>query len=139
MAEIIREALIIKSQLDRIPEARHWAARQARIAGFGEEAVSAVELALTEALANVVKHAYGGDEDQEIRLCLVIDDEKLSLTIRDFGRRFDPASYSPPDLNVPAEGGYGVYLMHQLMDEVTYDTSPPTGSRLHLVKYRSRG
>ncbi|MFQ5854657.1 MAG: ATP-binding protein [Anaerolineae bacterium] len=137
MAKVLRDTLVIQSRPGRIADARQWAAQQTRAAGFGEDAVFAVELALGEALANVVEHAYDGDEAQEIRLTLVVDGEKLCLTIRDYGRKFDQASYTPPDLDVPAEGGYGVYLMHELMDEVTYDSSPPEGTRLSLVKYRS--
>jgi len=135
---MIQDALVIQSQLDRIAEARRWAAHRARAAGFDDDAVFAVELALAEALSNVIKHAYQGDEGQEIRLTLHIDDEKLTLTVRDFGRKFDPAQYTPPNLDDPSEGGYGIYLIHQLMDEVVYDTSLPQGTKLTLVRYRTR-
>lgn len=138
MAEVTADTLVIQSRLDAVAGVRHWAAQRVRAARFDDEAVFAVELALSEALANVIKHAYGGREDQEIRLLLVVDDEKLSLTIRDFGEKFDMANYAAPDLDAPSAGGYGVFLMHQLMDEVTYDTSPEKGTRLTLVRYRSR-
>lgn len=138
MDAIRRARLTIESRFDRIAEARRWATQRARAAGFDEEAISAIELALAEALANVIKHAYQGDENQEIRLGLRIDDEKLTLTIRDFGRKFDLETYTPPDLDDPAEGGYGVYLIHQLMDEVIYDTSLPQGTKLTLIRYRSK-
>lgn len=138
MADIMRDTLVIKSRLDRVAEARRWVAHQARSAGFDHDTVSELELVISEALSNVVKHAYGGNEGHEIHLSVTIDDEKLSLTIRDFGQRFDPTTYTPPDLDNPAEGGYGVYLIQELMDEVTYDTSLPEGTRLSMVKYRSR-
>lgn len=138
MAEVIKDTLIIESRLDRIAEARHWAAQQVRAANFDEEAIYAVELALSEALANVIEHAYGGDQGQEIHLSLAIDDEKLCLTVRDFGEKFDPTNYTPPDLDTPTEGGYGIYLIQQLMDEVTYDASLPQGTKLTLVRYRTR-
>lgn len=136
MGGITQARLTIQSRLDLVAEARQWATEQARAAGFDEEGVSAIELALAEALTNVIQHAYQGDANQEIRLVLRIDDEKLTLTIRDFGRKFDPRAYTPPDLETPSEGGYGVYLIHQLMDEVTYDTSLSRGTKLTLVRYR---
>lgn len=138
MVEFVHDTLVIQSRLDAVADARRWAAERVRAAGFDEDAIFAVELALSEALTNVIRHAYGGDEGQEIHLALAINDEKLDLTIRDFGQKFDPADYTPPDLDEPAEGGYGVYLIHELMDQVTYDTSLPTGTQLNLVKYRSK-
>jgi serine/threonine-protein kinase RsbW len=138
MTQITDDDLVIQSRLERIPDARRWLTAHARAAGFGEGAILDLGLALSEALANVVEHAYEGDEDQEIRLSLVIDDEKLTLTIRDFGKKFDLTNYTAPDLDEPSEGGYGVFLIHELMDDVTYDTSPPTGTKLTLVRYRSR-
>ena len=137
MTEVVRGTLVIQSRLDAVADARRWATERIRAARLGEAVIFSVELALSEALTNVIRHAYGGDENQEVRLSLVIDDEKLSLTIRDFGKKFDPISYIPPDLDVPAEGGYGVYLIHELMDQVIYDTSLPEGTRLSLIKYRS--
>ncbi|RME81513.1 MAG: ATP-binding protein [Caldilineae bacterium] len=137
MGQFTEDRYVMQSRLDRIAEARRWATQQARAAGFDEDGVSAIELALAEALANVIEHGYQGDENQEIRLTLRIDDEKLTLTIRDFGQKFDPQSYSPPDLSNPSEGGYGVFLIHQLMDEVIYDTSLPQGMKLTLVRYRT--
>ncbi|MFQ5595366.1 MAG: ATP-binding protein [Anaerolineae bacterium] len=137
MTQISDEDLVIQSRLERISDARRWLTEHARAAGFAEDAILDLRLVVSEALANVVEHAYGGASDQEIRLALVIDDEKLCLIIRDFGRKFDLAHYTAPDLDQPSEGGYGVFLMHELMDEVTYDTSPPTGTKLTLVRYRS--
>ncbi len=138
MADAMRDTLVVESRLDRVAKARRWVAQQARSAGFDPDIVSDLELVISEALANVIKHAYGGNDGHEIHLSVTSDDEKLSLTIRDFGQKFDPTTYTPPDLDNPAEGGYGVYLIQKLMDKVTYDTSLPEGTQLSMVKYRSR-
>ncbi len=137
MGELIRNKLIVESRLDAITEVRHWAVQQARHAGFDAEAIFAINLAVGEALANVVQHAYDGQAGHQIHLSLIIDETKFSLTIRDFGQKFDLDSYTPPNLDVPGEGGYGVYLIKQVMDEVTYNTSRPQGTQLNIVKYRS--
>ncbi len=135
--EKITEKLVIDSRLDAVIRARHWAARRARAAGFDGDAVFAIELAVGEALTNAITHAYHGEAGHEIHLALTIDPDKLRLGIRDFGRKFDLSTYSPPDLDVPNEGGYGIFLMRQMMDEVIYDTSCNEGTCLELVKYRS--
>ena len=137
MTSILKDKLIIDSSLDKISQARRWAAQHARVAGFNSRDIFAIELAMGEALSNIIRHAYDGEPGHKIHLSLTIDEAKLSLTIIDSGRKFDPALHPPPKLDVPREGGYGLYLIKKVMDEVTYDTSAPKGTQLDLVKYRS--
>ena len=66
------ESLTIASRRECIDEARHWVSAHARAAGFGPEATGEIELALTEALANVIEHGYGGDESREIALSVAL-------------------------------------------------------------------
>ncbi|MCB0155199.1 MAG: ATP-binding protein [Anaerolineae bacterium] len=133
----ITDKLVIESHLVATVEARRWAAQHARAAGFDPDAVFAIELAIGEALANVIEHSYEGKTGQEIHLTLTIDEAKLCLSIRDFGRKFDKVQYRPPNLNVPTEGGYGVYLIRRMMDEVNYIDPEGQGTQLDLVKYKS--
>ena len=137
MTSILKDKLIIDSSLDKISQARRWAAQHARVTGFNSRDIFAIELAMGEALSNIIRHAYDGEPGHKIHLSLTIDETKLSLTIIDSGRKFDPALHPPPKLDVPKEGGYGIYLIKKVMDEVTYDTSAPKGTQLDLVKYRS--
>ena len=132
----IQDNLVIKSELEAVTSTRHWAGQYAREAQFDTESVYAIELAVGEALTNIIRHAYQNEPGHEIHLALIIDETKFSLSIRDFGRKFNPTEHAPPDLSTPSEGGYGVYLIDKVMDEVTYDTSQSKGTRLDLVKYR---
>ncbi len=136
MGKCTQTKLVIDSRLESIASVRHWAAQQAYDDGFDAKSVSDIELAVGEALANVVQHAYAGQAGHEIHLYLTIDETKFSLTIHDFGRKFDLTTYTPPNLEIPTESGYGVYLIQQAMDEVTYNISAPQGTQLDLVKYR---
>lgn len=132
----VTKKLVIGSQIEDTAKARHWAAQHARAAGFGAEAVFAIELALGEALANVIEHAYERKSGQEIHLALSIDETKIQLSIRDFGRKFDQSAYRSPNLNEAKEGGYGVYLIEQMMDEVSYSSPEGKGTQLNLIKYK---
>ena len=129
-------SLVIPAYLDRVAHARRWASQRAREEGCSQEVLTSLELAIAEALANVIEHSYEGEGPTEIHLTLDIDDKTLTLTIRDFGKKFDPSTYEPPDLAQPSEGGYGVFLIREVMDEVVYDGSFESGGRLTLVKYR---
>jgi serine/threonine-protein kinase RsbW len=134
---IIQDKIIINSDIEIIADTRHWAAQHAKAAGFDKDAVFAIELAVGEAVTNIIRHAYDNQPGHKIHLSLTIDDTKFSLQILDFGRKFDPDSLPPPNLDAPREGGYGIFLMKQVMDEVIFDTTTlPQGTHLELVKYR---
>ena len=99
----------------------------------------AIDLAVDEACSNVIDHAYGGDEQGEIRIKLELDDRGLRLSIQDDGAPFDPDCVVEPDLISPletrCERGLGVYLIRNLMDEVTYDFSSPGVNQITMIKY----
>jgi serine/threonine-protein kinase RsbW len=131
--------LVIDSRPEAVAEARAWLAERARQAGFSPNAIGDLKLAVTEAVTNVVYHAYGGEPGHEIILSLNVDEEALTLTVRDLAHRQFDGDYPTPDLNgeLP-EGGYGVFLIHKTMDEVHYDTSSEVGTTLTMVKRRGR-
>ena len=128
--------LVIASRVEEIARARQWAGDAAAGEGFSSKHVHDLGLVVSEACANVIRHAYCGEPDHVIELHLVIDEAKLVLSIRDEGRMFDVDAYQAPDLSEPHEGGYGVFIIRSLMDEATYDVSQGNGTKLTLVKYR---
>jgi len=132
----VKDQLVIDSRLDAVAEAREWLVSRTVQAGVSTKTINDLKLVLTEALSNVVRHAYDDEPGHPIELSLVVDAGALTLTIHDYGRPFDADSYQAPDLSDPQEGGYGVFLMHNLMDQVHYDVSSGTGTTLTLVKRR---
>jgi serine/threonine-protein kinase RsbW len=122
--------------LELAGQVREWIGERARAAGFDEEAVNDIALAVSEAISNIVRHAYEGRADGRIETTLTVDDTALTLRLRDYGHKFDPDAYQTPDLDTPTEGGYGIFLTRTVMDEVRYDTSHAEGTELILVKKR---
>ncbi len=129
--------LLIDSRLEEVSRARKWLSEHASAEGFSDAEVRKLGLVVSEACVNVIEHAYGGEPGNPIELRLIIDDASLVLKIRDFGAEFDLEAYEPPDLSEPHEGGYGVFIVRSLMDEVEYDTSSEQGTTLTLVRRRS--
>lgn len=129
--------LTIESNLDNISAVRHWLEEFAARAGFGEDEIGSLKLVISEACSNVIRHAYKGEDGHKIIISAQADDEKLVLHIRDFGTKIDLTKYKEPSLDGLQEGGYGIFLMHSLMDVVEYDTSAEVGTTLKLVKLRS--
>ncbi len=94
----------------------------------------AIELALSEALANAVVHGCQCDPTKTVECCVVCDDKRgVVIVVRDPGTGFDPASVPTPTAaeNIFSDHGRGVYLMNQLMDEVRYHKN---GTEIHMVK-----
>ncbi len=78
-----------------------------------------LNLVLTEALSNVIKHA--GCENQALRVCISIEGNNLSIQVHDKGLGFDLAGViSCPEPDDLCERGRGIFLIRQLMDSVDY-------------------
>jgi serine/threonine-protein kinase RsbW len=83
-----------------------------------------VELALREAISNAMIHGSKGDPSKIIQVCMGCDKDKgLLIVVRDQGPGFDPTHVRDPLVgqNVYNDHGRGIYLINQLMDEVTYE------------------
>jgi len=131
-----QRSFAMPTDLTAIDAARRWAGGEARGAGIAEAVVADLEVAMTEALSNVVRHSYEGRSGEEVELTLAIDAERLTLGIRDDGLPFDPGEYRPPDLEEPAEGGLGIFLIEELMDEVRRRPLEDGSTLVELVHYR---
>jgi anti-sigma regulatory factor (Ser/Thr protein kinase) len=96
-----------------------------------------VTLAVHEACANVIEHSYQGDTGQRIDLTVFITPDELAVEIRDYGSKPDLAAIQPRALHDVRPGGLGTHFMRSIMDNVTYDVSPDTGTLLRMIKRRS--
>jgi len=94
----------------------------------------AIELALQEALANAVVHGAKEDPSKVVE-CLVACDEQrgILIIVRDPGSGFDPNAIPSCTLgeNLYSNHGRGIFLINQLMDEVTFRKN---GTEIHMLK-----
>ncbi len=96
-----------------------------------------MQLAVVEACANIIEHAYGGRFDQPIALEAAANDGQLTLTIRDNGQPFDVQTYQAPTMDDGYDCGYGIYLMQQTMDSISFGRSVMGETVLTMVKFRT--
>ena len=87
---------------------------------FPPEQVDALQMALQEACINVVRHAHRGDASLPLVVGLRAAEGRLEIEIEDFGPGIPPPEKRPPppDPENPREGGYGLFIMRETMDEV---------------------
>ena len=105
----------------------------ARSHGLSDKECDEIGLALNEAMTNVIRHQYGGDISRPIVVSATWQANQLRVSIRDFGKPFNPANLpaSPPDPTCP--GGLGLLCMRRCADEVHFEQLTD-GMLLTLVK-----
>jgi anti-sigma regulatory factor (Ser/Thr protein kinase) len=106
--------------------------------GWREDEIIKVDLALQEALANGIRHGAKNDPTKFIQ-CVVTTEPNgdLVIVVRDPGQGFDPTAVPNPleGDNILRSSGRGVFLINQLMDEVTFADS---GREVQMKKRRER-
>ena len=94
-----------------------------------------VLLSVHEICTNIIEHAYENKGGQ-IEIDIQMDEQSGVLTVDlfDKGRSFELANVPQPDLDSAPVRGYGLFLVHELMDKVSYF---PAQEKNHwqLVKY----
>lgn len=101
--------------------------------GDREELAYHINLVLTEAMANAIRHANEGDPEKEVHITITIMGRSLNIKVYDQGQGFDICSLPSPDFKNLDEHGRGVYIIRSLMDRVTY-RKVKTGHVLEMIK-----
>jgi serine/threonine-protein kinase RsbW len=94
----------------------------------------AIELALTEALANAVVHGAKGDPSKIVECDVVAnEDQSMLIVVRDPGKGFDPGQIPNPlrGESVYSDHGRGIFLINQLMDKVEFHKN---GTEIRMIK-----
>lgn len=134
-------SLRILSRTENLQAVRKFITAHARTSGFDEETVQNIVLAVDEACTNIIRHAYNGNPDGVIDIHVQNVGNALEVQIFDTGKKFDPSRIQPPDVqkNVHRQerGGFGLYLMKRLMDEVEFHFAPGAPNTLRMRKYLS--
>lgn len=133
------ESLTVPATLESLARISAFVNEASRRAGLDDHAAWQVELAVDEAATNIIQHGYDPAYPGIIELTWRIETDRLVITLRDYGRRFNPDDVPPPDVSSPLEerqpGGLGLYLMNRLMDQVQFDFDDTSGNLLTMVKY----
>ena len=115
-----------------VPVTRHLIRAAMNEVGVIGDDADAVELAVTEACANVIDHSGPGDAYD---VAVTIGPSSCHIRVVDIGRGFDHKALSIPRMaDHRAEHGRGVALMHALVDQVRFESRPEKGTVVHLVK-----
>jgi len=101
--------------------------------GLSKEECVGVKLAVDEAVANVIRHAYKNRHDQTIEFECLVDDRQMEFTLLDQGEAPDLTKICAGPMDDVALSGRGTHLIKAVMDEMLYQ-QVPGGNQLKLVK-----
>jgi len=106
--------------------------------GFSPEDVFNIKLAINEAHANVIEHAYSGSDSGDILFQFLTYQDRLEIVIKDFGQGMGAKTTKGDDQLEELEGsGLGVFLIKTVMDRVRYKRTLKVGTELWLTKFIS--
>jgi serine/threonine-protein kinase RsbW len=131
-----RVSYTLDSTLETVNNAEEQAGRMAAEAGFGDEEVMKISMAVREAAVNAVLHGNAYDPNKKVTLDFERTPEDLVIVIKDQGKGLD-ASKIPDPLapeNLLKTSGRGIFLIRSFMDVVEIHPSS-SGTELKMIKH----
>ena len=122
---ILQRDLSLPNDVEQIPRLAAFVEEVCETVGFDMSTTMSLNLALEEAVVNVMNYAYPMGTVGEINVSAKCNAERLKFTITDWGIPFDPTAKQEVDTTLPLEerpvGGLGIHLVRQIMDSINYE------------------
>ena len=116
--------LILHNNIQQIPQLAEFIETIAEEKHLDQSTAMGLNLALEEAVTNVILYAYPEGSDGLVDIEAVIREHTLEFIVTDNGKPFDPTAAPEADTSLGVEerpiGGLGIYLVRNIMDGVTY-------------------
>jgi sigma-B regulation protein RsbU (phosphoserine phosphatase) len=121
----IRRSIVLPNNVQATPRLAAFVEEMCEAVGFSPSDTTMINLAVEEAVVNVMKYAYPPDTKGDVTIEAVSNDVRLKFTIIDSGAPFDPTVQSQVDTTLSAMerpiGGLGIHLVRQIMDSINYE------------------
>ena len=123
--ELYQSSITLQNDVQQIPQLSAFVDEVCEAVGFDMATAMQMNLALEEAVVNVMKYAYPQGTTGDVRIDAQANDIRLKFIITDSGQPFDPTTKEEADTSLSAEerpiGGLGIFLVRQLMDSINYE------------------
>ena len=136
--------LRLPSRLGYEKVAMDTASSLARRMGFAADRVEALRTAIAEAVTNAIEHGNAQDSGMRVLVMLTARPDELVVSVADQGRKqLDQGQTTPSPRIEDAfdrqdKGGWGIWLIRELMDEVEFTTAPSGGNQVRMVIHLER-
>jgi sigma-B regulation protein RsbU (phosphoserine phosphatase) len=116
--------LTLTNNIEEVPQLAAFVDEVCETAGLDMSTTTNMNIALEEAVVNVMSYAYPAGSVGEVQIDALLGDKELCFVIRDKGKPFDPTAQDETDTTLSLEerpiGGLGIYLVNTIMDHVSY-------------------
>ena len=120
-----QQELMLTNDVDQVPQLNEFVDTVCEAVGFDMATTMQMNLAMEEAVVNVMNYAYPQGTTGDIHIVAAANDKRLKFVISDSGMPFDPTMRKEVDTTLSAEerpiGGLGIHLITQLMDSINYE------------------
>ncbi|MDX1514101.1 MAG: ATP-binding protein, partial [Gammaproteobacteria bacterium] len=118
--------ITVASRPDKLRLVRSVVTEAAMAVGCGEACIHDIVIAVDEACQNVIRHAYGGDPEQEILIDIRREGDRIAFNIIDYAPPVDVSQVKPRSLDDLRPGGLGTHFISECMDDARF-RRPPRG------------
>jgi serine/threonine-protein kinase RsbW len=128
----------LDSTLESVDRAEEMAVGAAEQAGFDEDDLMRIGMAVRESMVNAVVHGNRYNANKKVLLRVVIEGARLTVRITDQGEGYDGGSVPDPVApeNLMRTSGRGIFLIRSFMDEFEMRRLEAGGTEVTLVKYK---
>lgn len=123
----MKHHLTLHNDVQEVPQLASFIDEVAEACGIDMATTMSLNLAMEEAVVNVMSYAYPAGTVGNVDIDAEFADGRLTFVLSDSGTPFDPTQAGEPDLTLEAEdrpiGGLGIFLVRQIMDTIVYRRS----------------
>ena len=116
--------LQLENQLEEIDRVNREVATYLEDLGLETKVRRQLSVVFDELLSNIISYAFEDDDKHLIDISVAVAGQRLVISISDDGIPFNAFSQEVPDTDLPledrTEGGLGIHIVHNLMDEINY-------------------
>ena len=121
----LQRSITLTNDIEQIPLLAEFVEEVCEALDFDMDVTMNMNLAIEEAVVNVMDYAYPADTKGEIKVEAKVNSVRLKFVISDWGMPFDPTSKEEVDTTLSVEerpiGGLGIHLVRQIMDSINYE------------------
>ena len=117
--------LTLPNDVQEVPQLNAFVDEVCETAGLDMSTTMKINLAIEEAVVNVMNYAYPQGSKGDVTIEAKSDGKEMTFIITDTGKPFDPTAKPEVDITLSAEdraiGGLGIHLIRQIPDRINYE------------------
>lgn len=125
MSEELNQSITLPNDIAAVPQLTSFVDNVCSCLNIDGSTVMQMNLALEEAVVNVMNYAYPKGTKGDVDIRALCDGAHMKFVLIDSGTPFDPTKHQTPDVQLSADeraiGGLGIFLVTQIMDNVSYE------------------